>query len=386
MKVRPSHLPRTDAAPTDYPSASLRQVALPASPLVIPSIGVGADTASGTVRAQLGEEILAPDDRVPITSNHERLASQTGQVASCTLPQAAFYAAFENPGRIVDPSARCRHPIVPAPIDSDPLWGASVLAYIEHSILPSESGPPPAKYRIVHLGCGTGANSFQLSGQVVGVEGDPAKLEAARGGPVLVEAAIDEFAMRSPSERLHLETRPGLKFRLENPARSNLPDGCADLVIVDQAHNTVDVDELLITAIRIAVPGGAVAHVRMGTPRSSDAAIDFWLEHFHRDLLTIAIADLEAPTGSRSVNATLPYPAEPALRLKGDPKLDASAKVDLHYLLRQIDEIPAIKAQSASDPTFLNVPKKELRKAWGRPSRTRLISWPAQLRIARVPL
>lgn len=271
-------------------------------------------------------------------------------------------------------------------VDAEPSWNEGVVKIIECAALPRPNRAEKALHRFVHLGCGTGLNTYRLAGDVVGIDADPEKIQLARSGPIIVEAAIAAVAGDDGLRRLHVPMRPDLRFLAQAPVASDLPAGCADVVILDQAHHAADFGALVATADRLAKPGGAMVLLGLGVPRCGVPEVDHWLNYAHGDLVRKASPGQINLADGDFAQADFPYAAEPRVLLDGDDAPWATRKSNLHHLLRQLDEIPVIAAQLESDAFTLGFFTREIRKVWGPPRRNRLIRWPVNVRVGRKPL
>jgi SAM-dependent methyltransferase len=160
--------------------------------------------------------------------------------------------------------------------------------------------------------------------------------------------------------------------------RAPLGDASVDLVTVAQALHWFDLASFYAEVRRVVRPGGILA-VWCYELHTISPEIDAIISRLYSD-----VVGAYWPPERRLVDqgyATLPFPFDeltpPTFRMTHD--------WDLAHLLGYVESWSATqryRADTGKDPRDLV--KSELEAAWGKPNRSRTVTWPLRVRVARI--
>jgi len=159
---------------------------------------------------------------------------------------------------------------------------------------------------------------------------------------------------------------------------SGIGSETTDLIMVAQALHWFDLDRFYAEALRVLKPDGVLAASAYNLLHIEKAIDEVVNRYYHE------VVGPFWPPERRLVEqfADLPFPFQEI----DPPKFEMNALWDLNHLvgyLRTWSSTQRFIAAKASDP--LEQITDDLRSTWGKPARTRTVTWPVILRIGRKP-
>lgn len=188
------------------------------------------------------------------------------------------------------------------------------------------------------------------------------------------------FATDASAEQIdNAFAHPQVAYSVAPAEQSGLEDECADLITVAQAIHWFDFDAFYEEVRRVGKAGGLLAVISYGLFKVAPA-LDEVLSHLHSTTLAPYW-----PPERRFVDEnlkTIPFPfaeAEaPPMELRAEWRLE-----DLVGYIETWSALQRYRNDRAEDP--LPAVAEDLAAHWGEPEQTRLIRWPLNLRLGRLP-
>lgn len=206
-------------------------------------------------------------------------------------------------------------------------------------------------------GCGNGQATIELAARFARVIGtDPSAEQIAQAAP-----------------------RPNVEYRVEPAENPSLAPQSADLVAVAQAFHWFDLDRFHAAVSRTLLPGGIIAVWTYGLSRT-DAAVDVVFTRLYEEIL-----GSYWPPERRHVEsgyAELPFPYAPVQSPDFAMTCEWTLEAYLAYLRTWSATQRYIKT-NGTDP--VEAMRDDFARAWGEPSRSRIVRWPLALRVGRLP-
>ncbi len=172
---------------------------------------------------------------------------------------------------------------------------------------------------------------------------------------------------------------PQVTYSIAPAEQSGLEGESVDLITVAQAIHWFDFDAFYEEVRRVGKAGGLLAVISYGLFKVAPT-LDEVLGHLHRTTL-----GPYWPPERRFVDEnlkTIPFPfaeAEPPrMELRAEWRLD-----DLVGYIETWSSLQRYRTDRAEDP--LPAAAEELARLWGEPERARLVRWPLNLRLGRLP-
>ena len=197
---------------------------------------------------------------------------------------------------------------------------------------------------------------------------------------VVLAEAFDQVVATDASAAQIAETvpHPRVRYAVAPAEVSGLAEGSVDCAVAAQAAHWFDLDAYYREVRRVARPGGLVALVTYAV-LEVDPEIERLVERFYWHTL-----DGHWPPERRLVEEgyrSLPFPFEPVEA----PPLALEHRWNADQLLGYVRTWSAVQSlKKAGRGEDLDRFGKELRAAWGDPSRERIVRWPLSLRLGRV--
>jgi SAM-dependent methyltransferase len=187
---------------------------------------------------------------------------------------------------------------------------------------------------------------------------------------IATDASEKQIANAQPHE--HVE------YRVAPAENSGIESETIDLIMVAQALHWLDLDRFHAEARRVLKPDGVLAASAYNLLRI-EPAIDEIANRYYYE-----VVGPFWPPERQFVErfADLPFPLDEI----DAPKFEMTAQWSLDHLLgylRTWSSTQRFIAAKGTDP--LDQITIDLRSAWGKPQRTRSISWPLVVRIGRKP-
>ncbi len=187
---------------------------------------------------------------------------------------------------------------------------------------------------------------------------------------IATDASEKQIANAQPHE--HVE------YRVAPAENSGIESETIDLIMVAQALHWLDLDRFHAEARRVLKPDGVLAASAYNLLRI-EPAIDEIANRYYYE-----VVGPFWPPERQFVErfADLPFPLDEI----DAPKFEMTAQWSLEHLLgylRTWSSTQRFIAAKGTDP--LDQITNDLRSAWGKPQRTRSISWPLVVRIGRKP-
>jgi SAM-dependent methyltransferase len=169
-----------------------------------------------------------------------------------------------------------------------------------------------------------------------------------------------------------------VEYRVAPAENSGIESETVDLIMVAQALHWFDLDRFYAEARRVLKPDGVLAASAYNLLRS-EPAIDEIANRYYYEV----VGPFWPPERQLVERfADLPFPLDEI----DAPKFEMTAQWSLEHLLgylRTWSSTQRFIAAKGTDP--LDQITNDLRSAWGKPQRTRSISWPLVVRIGRKP-
>jgi SAM-dependent methyltransferase len=236
-----------------------------------------------------------------------------------------------------------------------------------------------ADYAIFRLGCpqqlfaylGTIAPSRQLAWDC-GTGNGQAAVELASGFDRVIATDASEKQIANAQLHEHVE------YRVAPAENSGIESETIDLIMVAQALHWFDLDRFYAEARRVLKPDGVLAASAYNLLRI-EPAIDEIANRYYYEV----VGPFWPPERQLVERfADLPFPFDEI----DAPKFEMTAQWSLEQLLgylRTWSSTQRFIAAKGIDP--LDQITNDLRSAWGKPQRTRSISWPLVVRVGRKP-
>jgi SAM-dependent methyltransferase len=187
---------------------------------------------------------------------------------------------------------------------------------------------------------------------------------------IATDASEKQIANAQPHEHVDYRVAPA-----EN---SGIESETIDLIMVAQALHWLDLDRFYAEARRVLKPGGVLAASAYNLLRI-EPAIDEIANRYYYEV----VGPFWPPERQLVERfADLPFPFDEI----DAPKFEMTAQWSFEHLLgylRTWSSTQRFIAAKGTDP--LDQITNDLRSAWGKPHRTRSISWPLVVRIGRKP-
>ena len=187
---------------------------------------------------------------------------------------------------------------------------------------------------------------------------------------IATDASEKQIANAQPHE--HVE------YRVAPAENSGIESETIDLIMIAQALHWLDLDRFYAEARRVLKPDGVLAASAYNLLRI-EPAIDEIANRYYYEV----VGPFWPPERQLVERfADLPFPLDEI----DAPKFEMTAQWSLEHLLgylRTWSSTQRFIAAKGTDP--LDQITNDLRSAWGKPQRTRSISWPLLVRIGRKP-
>ena len=188
----------------------------------------------------------------------------------------------------------------------------------------------------------------------------------------VIATDASEKQIANAQEHEHVE------YRVAPAENSGIQTGTIDLIMVTQALHWFDLDRFYAEARRVLKPDGVLAASAYNLLRI-EPAIDEIANRYYYEV----VGPFWPPERQLVERfADLPFPFD-EIRA---PKFEMTAQWSFEHLLgylRTWSSTQRFIAAKGTDP--LDQITNDLRSAWGKPQRTRSISWPLVVRIGRKP-
>ena len=197
---------------------------------------------------------------------------------------------------------------------------------------------------------------------------------------VRLASVFDRVIATDASEKQIANAQPHehVEYRVAPAENSGIESETIDLIMVAQALHWLDLDRFYAEARRVLTPDGVLAASAYNLLRT-EPAIDEIANRYYYEVVG-PFWPAERQLVERF--ADLPFPFDEI----DAPKFEMTAQWSLeHFLgyLRTWSSTQRFIAAKGTDP--LDQITNDLRSAWGKPQRTRSISWPLVVRIGRKP-
>ena len=214
----------------------------------------------------------------------------------------------------------------------------------------------PATRLALDCGCGTGQLSVLLAQAFERV------------------IATDASAQQIENAKAH----PRVAYRVAPAERSELPDGCADLIVAAQAAHWFDLPAFYTEARRVGRPGAIVALVTYGI-MEVDESVDPVVGRFYRDVVGPYWPPERRHVEDGYRSFAFPFEEHTA------PPMAIAISWDRDRLLGYIETWSAVRgAEKALGREPIERFRSDLAAIWGEPERERVARFPLSLRLGRI--
>jgi SAM-dependent methyltransferase len=191
---------------------------------------------------------------------------------------------------------------------------------------------------------------------------------------------FDHLIATDPSEKqiANAQSHEKVAYRVAPAENSGIGSETIDLIMVAQALHWFDLDRFYAEAQRVLKPDGVLA-VSAYNLLDIEKAIDQVVNRYYYEVVG-SFWPPERELVEQFANLSFPY------RETAAPKFEMTAHWNLDHLLgylRTWSSTQRFIAAKGSDPLEQII--DDLRSTWGKPGKTRSVTWPLILRIGRKP-